>query len=158
MVYWQESFNLVYFNGMQTIKPFINNLKHAGPLAIILAALAGYVANTLWYYIPFISKTYFGDMTAPTLGAMPFGIFAWYIGNCILNTIGVALLIDKKGAWNGFLVGFIISLFFSGTAYLASYLGAGTPLPPLEISLIITIGNLLFYAVPSTLIGHLRKD
>lgn len=143
---------------MQTIKPFIDNLRSAGPLAIILAALAGYVANSLWYYIPFISKTYFGDTAAPTLGAMPFAIFAWYIGNCILNTIGVALLVNKKGAWNGFLVGLIISLFFSGTAYLASYLGAGTLLPPFEISLIVTIGNLLFYAVPATLVGHMRKD
>ncbi|MBP9782237.1 MAG: hypothetical protein KBC50_00695 [Candidatus Pacebacteria bacterium] len=143
---------------MQTIKPFINNLRHAGPLVIILAALAGYVANMVWYYIPFISNIYFGDTVPPTFGAMPFAILAWYIGNCILNTIGVALLINKKGAWNGFLVGLIVSLFFSGTAYLASYLGAGTPLPPLEISLIITIGSLLFYAVPSTLIGYLRKE
>lgn len=143
---------------MQTIKPFIDNLRHAGSLVIILAALAGYVANMVWYYIPFISNIYFGDVAPPTFGAMPFPVLAWYIGNCILNTIGIALLINKKGAWNGFLVGLIVSLFFSGTAYLASYLGAGTPLPPLEISLIVTVGSLLFYAVPSTLIGYLRKE
>ncbi len=123
---------------------FINNLRSAGPLARILAALAGYVANTLWCHTPFISKTYFGDTAAPALGTMPFAIFAWHIGNYILNTVGVVLLINKKGACNGFLVGCIIALFFSGTAYLASYLGAGTPLPTIEISLIITIGNLFF--------------
>ncbi len=97
-------------------------------------------------------------MNPTTLGTMPFTVFAWYIGNSLLNTFGLALLINKRGAWNGFLVGLIVSLFFSGTAYLASYLGVGTPLPPLEILLISTIGTILFYSVPSTLIGHLRKD
>ncbi len=143
---------------MQTIKPYIDNLRQAGALVIILAGITGYIANSFWYYIPIVSKTYFGETQVPSMLSMPFIVFGWYLANSILNTIGLALFINKKGALNGFIIGLFVSTFFSLTAYLASYLGTGTPLPPLSVSLIVIVGNLLFYAIPATLIGHLRKD
>lgn len=143
---------------MQTIKPYIENLRQAGALVIILSGIAGYIANSFWYYIPFVSKAYFGEAQAPSMLSMPFAVFAWYLTNSILNTIGLALFINKKGAANGFVVGCIVSIFFSVTAYLASYFGTGNPLPPVSVSLIIVVGNALFYCVPAILIGHLRKS
>jgi hypothetical protein len=138
------------------MQSFISNLKHQSPLTVILAALAGYVATYIWSYIPFVSKIFYGDIAGPT-ALVPFTVTLWYFVNPLLNTIALAMLLDQKGARHGFSLGLIVTLFFSGTAYLASTFGTGQPLIP-ALTLVMFIWNLLFYAVPSTLLGHLRKS
>jgi hypothetical protein len=143
---------------MQTIKPFIENVKSAGLLTIILASVAGYITNSVWSYIPAVSKIFYGDAPVAPLSSMPFNVFAWYLANIFINTIALSMFIHKKGAVNGLAVGLIVGLFFGGTAILGTYLGAGAPLPPGEFILASLISNVLFYCVPAALVGHLRKQ
>ncbi len=143
---------------MQTIKPFIENVKSAGLLTIILASIAGYITNSVWSYIPVVSKIFYGDAPVAPLSSMPFSIFAWYLANIFLNTIALSMFIHKKGAIHGLIVGLVVGLFFGGTAFFGAYLGSGNPLPSVEFILASLISNLLFYCVPAALVGHLRKQ
>ncbi len=140
------------------MKPFIENVKSAGLLTIILASVAGYIINSVWSYIPVVSRIFYGEAPAPLLSSVPFHVFAWYLVNVFLNTIALSMLIHKKGALNGLTVGLIVGLFFGGTAILGAYLGTGTPFPSVEFILVSLISAVLFYCVPAALVGHLRKQ
>lgn len=137
------------------MQSLISNLKHQSFLTIILAALAAYAANYIWYYIPFVATIAFNGAPAPA--APPFSVMMWYFINPLLNTVGIAALLERKGAANGFAVGTAVALFFSFTSFLSYYLFV-PQLPPLGLTLVSLVGYLLFYALPGTILGHLRKS
>jgi hypothetical protein len=87
-----------------------------------------------------------------------FGAMVWYLINPLLNTIGMAMLMSEKGALQGFFLGLIVTVIFNGTAYFASLVGNPQGFPPAEYLLVTLIGSLLFYALPATILGHLRKS
>jgi hypothetical protein len=120
---------------MQTIKPFIENVKSAGLLTIILASVAGYITNSVWSYIPAVSKIFYGDAPVAPLSSMPFNVFAWYLANIFINTIALSMFIHKKGAVNGLAVGLIVGLFFWWNCYPGYLSRSRSPSPSRRVYL-----------------------
>ncbi len=145
---------------MQTIQSFITNLKQQSFVSIVLTTI---VANTLygiWYSIPFVSYAVYGnlDIANPVNQSTFFMATMFSLLNMLIAVLGLALLISKKGALSGFVVGSIVAIFFSINAYLSGFSYAPDLMPSTTAVLMSALSFMIFYALPGTLLGYLRKQ
>lgn len=145
---------------MQKLQPFISNLRQQSALSLVLVAIVSNALYSFWYQIPFVATLLIGlpVSTEPLSQTVYFGMTVSGLLNMFVATVGLALLIPKKSAYAGFIVGGIVALFFSMNAYMSSFISSPSMLPPLSFIALNFASLLVFYAIPGTLLGYFRKE
>ncbi len=145
---------------MQNIQPFITNLKQQSVVSILLTTIVSNTVYGIWYSIPFVSYAVYGnlDISNPQTQKAYFLATVFNMLNMLISVIGLSLLISKKGAFTGFIVGSIVAVFFSINAYLSGFSYAPDLMPPTVAVLMNALSFMIFYALPGTLLGYLRKQ
>lgn len=146
---------------MTKIQILLSNLKNQNPLIIFLVALTSNAIYGIWSQLPVVTTIMYGSALPPISPELmpPYvvGSLLYFI-NMLLCTIGLSLLIPKKGALIGFSVGLIVAIFFAMNGYLSAFAPNIYTLPSTETLMVSFISFLLFYGLPGILLGHLRKE
>lgn len=146
---------------MQKFHLFFQNLKQQNVVSILLTAVVSNAVYAMWYQVPFVSQAIYGTPATfdPLNQGVYFGMTVFGLLNMLVSVLGLAMLIPKKGAATGFLVGTVVAIFFSMNAYLSSFIGApANALPSSTLMAITFAGLMIFYALPGMLLGHFRKE
>lgn len=138
------------------MQSLISNLKQQSVVSILIATIVSNTLYSLWYQIPQIAKIIYGS--APIAPPFFFGITIASYLNTLVAVIGLSLLISKKGALSGFVIGGIVAIFFSINALVYSFVTYPMPEMGIAYGVASSIGLLLFYGVPGTLLGYFRKN
>lgn len=125
-------------------------------MSVLLATIVSNTLYTLWYQIPWVTHVIYG----PVLSSITpmFNITMGAYVNTLAAVIGLSLLITKKGALHGFLIGTAVALFFPINAYLYSFIAYPLPDQTASYAVATCVGLLLFYSIPGALLGHFRKN
>lgn len=143
---------------MQKIQFLLSNIKQQHVLSIVLVTIVTNTLYSLWFQVPFVSNALFGTEPVALSTTAYFGMTLFNLLNALVAVIGLSMLIPKKGLTAGFFIGFIVATFFSMNGYLSWYISAPDMLPSAKIITLTYVGLMIFYALPSTLLGYLRKE
>ena len=131
----------------------IENFKHQTVKSLVIAILA---STVVLYLLPII----FGLIQktgAPIWYGFPtfFKIIATVLVATVIKCIGMAMVVFKKGAKMGALIGTVVFLMVTAPDVINAAIGHS--LPPTMVACFLIIYSLVQYAVPGAILGHYRK-